>query len=97
MMPLKFVSNQWIYTLRSESKPTYYAIQGKKKKKERRGGGTLLKVTTPSFAMKVVGYQAPKRILHSTYLLLSRWCLDNVAVELEFFIAERGPERGVSG
>lgn len=35
MMPLKFVSNQWIYTLRSESKPTYYAIQGKKKKKKK--------------------------------------------------------------
>ena len=36
MMPLKFVSNQWIYTLRSESKPTYYAIQGKKKKKKKK-------------------------------------------------------------
>ena len=36
MMPLKFVSNQWIYTLRSESKPTYYAIQGRKKKKKKK-------------------------------------------------------------
>ena len=35
MLSLKVISNQWIYTLPIESKPTNYPIQGKKKKKKK--------------------------------------------------------------